>query len=90
MICKLTKLKSNHNNLSKDEYRGYAPETPQVGGYFLLYYGTPNDSRLLRTTEIKSVQYDGSPEYWVFSTANSDYRVDIINLDEVYPRAEAV
>lgn len=87
MICKLTKGKSTHNNTGW-EYRGYAPHPPVVGESFILYYGTPTDSKFLRTTPVKSVLVSEKWDSYCIQTENSTYYVDLINPSEVYPYVE--
>lgn len=80
MQVKLTKVKSDHNNLRTDEVVGECDSLPEVGTGFSMY-GEPLDSklnvRLIRTSEITQCTLT-SPISYLFHTLNSVYRLDIL------------
>lgn len=82
---KLTKVRSTHTKLRTDEVEGGTSDLPQIGENFvLLGQGLEFGSRIITTTEVKSVEKIKN-EY-MFSTLNSTYKLEVlaeINSDNV-------
>jgi hypothetical protein len=70
----LRKLKSNHNNLSRDVYTGTVSELPKVGESFLMQ---TNESGLLMTTHVASYEKNFENKTITFRTKNSEYELEI-------------
>jgi hypothetical protein len=71
----LTKIKSNHNNLSLDVYHGYAYELPELGRSFVLH-GTEEGE--VWTTRVISFEKNFETGTITFKTKNSEYKVEPI------------
>lgn len=76
---RLTKIKSNHQNLRTDVIEGVAIELPEKGKNFTLV-GPPfvdgANCRVVTTTEIQSIECLDS-EY-LFHTLNSSYKLEVL------------
>lgn len=77
---RLTKIKSNHQNLRTDVIEGVTQELPVLGSSFRLIGEslTPGmDARFVHTTEIQFVEKMGNG--YIFNTANSTYKLEVLN-----------
>lgn len=87
---KLTRVKSNHQNLRTDEIVGKCSHLPKVGSSFAMV-APPLEFGNIRgvwTTEIVSCEYDEAARIFSFTTANSEYRLEV--LDSTEPGEEVV
>lgn len=79
----LTKIKSNHNGLSRDFYTGWLVEKPRVGEQ--VHMDTREEGALW-TTPVKAIRFISSDEI-EFDTKNSSYRLQYTSNElgnEVY------
>jgi len=79
---RLTKIKSNHNNIRTSTVEGVTYKLPEVGDTFTLFAEPLDphfDLRGVYTTEVKLVERIGNE--FQFSTANSTYKLEL--LEEV-------
>lgn len=80
---KLIKLNSSHNNLRTPEIVGVCEELPIVGSMFSMT-GDPLELdieegiRFILTTPIIISNYDEVNKQYIFSTANSHYKLEVI------------
>ena len=75
---KLTKIKSNHDNLRTDEIEGETLELPEKGKSFQIYApGLVHGIRMVTTTEIQFVEKLGNVYH--FNTLNSIYQVVVLD-----------
>ncbi len=79
---KLTKVRSNHNNLRTDEILGVTEKLPTKGEDFnLLGKGLEFGTRSVRTTPVEKIEQIDN-EY-LFHTRNSTYKLEVLEkLDE--------
>lgn len=85
-MVKLTKIRSDHQNLRTDEIKGATLTLPEKGKSFQLFgEGLEFGTRVVTTTEIQVVDKIGN-EY-EFSTLNSTYKLEV--LDEFKEETEA-
>lgn len=73
---KLTRIKSNHNNLRTDETTGHTHKLPDIGESLILFSEgiTPNSMlpRYIHTTPILSIEGN------IYKTRNSTYQIETI------------
>ena len=79
MIVKLTKLSDNPNKWVdgtgvRDGILGFIPHEPRIGLQLVLFYNWKQDSAMLYTTPVKTIQYSDSR--WTIMTLNSIYIVE--------------
>jgi hypothetical protein len=83
MKVRLTKIKSNHNNLRTDVIEGHAENLPILGEDFFMHAAplaivpeTGRALRFIRTTPVTSITEVG------FNTANSEYKLEVLDANE--------
>lgn len=79
MIVRFTKLSDNQNKWVdgtgvRDGVLGYLPHEPLIGHQIVLFYSHKQDSAMLYTTPVKTIQY--SDNRWTVLTKNSIYIVE--------------
>lgn len=76
MKCKLTRVKSTHNNLRSDVIIGECDRPPMVGYEFYMEadpFEADGGRRYVRTTPVVSFEPDVKISTWLFNTRNSTY-----------------
>lgn len=78
MKHKLTKLKSNHNNLRTDEVIGNVFFPPAVGSSLVMFSEPLDKTASIRSIQTSTIQeiYELSPGVIEFKTRNSNYRLE--------------
>jgi len=78
---KLTKIRSNHNNLRSNVIIGKTNELPTVGeGFQMLSEGLDFGVRHVWTSPIKHLEKIDS--IYQFNTANSVYKLEVLSKEE--------
>lgn len=75
---KLTKVRSNHQNLRTDVIEGACIDLPTVGkGFVLVGEGLEFGNRLVTTTPVEKVEQ--MENEYLFHTRNSTYKLEVTN-----------
>ena len=78
---KLTKIRSNHNNLRSNVIVGKTNELPVIGeGFQMLSEGLDFGVRHVWTSPIKHLEKIDS--IYQFNTANSVYKLEVLSKEE--------
>ena len=84
----LEKISSSHNNLRTKTMQGLFKEFPKVGSSLCIFgEGIDFGNRMILTSPVAEILDEGRDqddlEYIIFKTANSKYRLTIIEDEEV-------
>lgn len=83
---KLTKIKSNHNNLRTDVIEGFCKKLPVLNEDFIMFsegLEDPSAMRMIRTTKVLGIETSSSQEMY-FTTRNSSYNLKVYTLPPFY------
>jgi hypothetical protein len=79
---KLTKIKSNHNNLRTDTVEGWCRLLPVLNEQFVMFSEALESKeaiRMIRTTRVLGLEFSGKDEVY-FTTRNSSYHLKVYTL----------